>query len=77
MAPARGNWAGRPTGERWTPFFGPRTAEFKLAFQVLSGLGFVCCSSVSDSLHHESPQRPVRSEPIAPSGAMGERRTGR
>jgi len=29
-------------GKRWTPFFGPKNAEFKLGFQVLSGLVFCC-----------------------------------
>jgi ATP-dependent Clp protease ATP-binding subunit ClpA len=27
---------------KWTPLFGPKNAEFKLGFQVLSGL-VVCC----------------------------------
>jgi hypothetical protein len=27
--------------EKWTPFFRPRNAEFKLGFQVLLGLGFL------------------------------------
>src|SRR2546425_11882535 len=55
--------------QRWTPLFGPRNAEIKLAFQALLGLGFVGSLSLCNS----KGTSPISSRKIVPPSAVSKR----
>jgi hypothetical protein len=53
--------------ERWTPFFGPRKGEIKLAFQALLGLGCLFRCFAFTLTTPPRLRRPARSEPLRPA----------